>query len=302
MKKGVAIGTFDGLHKGHFKVLSSLKSLCEMRGYRPVVMTFDRHPLTVVDPSRAPGIILSPEEKKNLLEREGIEVEILEFNDEIRNTTAEEWLRKLHDENEVELLVLGYDNRFGKDGRSLSIIDYKRLGKAAGIDIVTEDELEGVSSTLVRRALSEGDVEQAEEMLGRPYRLKGKVVSGEALGRSIGYPTANVRPEKGMIVPGNGVYAAIAQLHDGTRINAMVNIGERPTVASQHDHHRVIEAHLIDWKGDLYGEKISLDFLKRLRDEKRFDNIAELQDQLGKDKKEVLEIIANTKRYGMRGY
>lgn len=283
--RGAAIGTFDGVHRGHRTVLDLLTEQCKERNYEPIVITFDRHPLALISPDKEPVSLTTPAQRGKLLRESGVVPLVLEFNETLRNTTAKDWIRHIHEEFGVRMLVIGYDNTFGCDGVNLSVADFRKIANEVGIDIVVAQELKEISSSAIRKAVLKGDVESAKIMLGRSYSITGRIVDGNKLGRLIGFPTANVEPDKRVAIPGEGVYAAEAVLPDGGKNIAMVNIGKRPTVKRGND--RVIEAHLIDWEGDLYGKEITLRFLKRIRDEKEFISIDELRKQLMTDKETV---------------
>lgn len=286
--KAAAIGTFDGLHRGHQTVLNLLKESAKSLGLEPFAITFDRHPLALIDPSRIPPAVSTLKKKKKLLSDAGVSTLVLEFNEDLRSKTAREWLKIMHDDFGVKLLVIGYDNTFGSDGVNLSVADYQKLGKEIGINVVVAPELKNVSSSNVRKSIFRGEVDKAYEMLGRPFSLPGIVVHGNKLGRTIGFPTANIKPEEGLVVPKSGVYAAKVKLPDGEVLPSIVNIGRRPTV--KRGNNTVIEAHIIGWNGDLYGKEISLRFLKRLRDEKEFESIEALKKQIQQDRVEAIKI------------
>lgn len=277
-----AIGTFDGVHRGHEAVIAKLRDVSDERHLTPIAVTFDRHPLDLIAPKRAPKAITTIERKGRLLKDAGVTPVVLPFDETMRATTALDWMRRLKRDYNVAAIVVGYDNTFGSDGVNLSIADYRRLGQSLGIDIIEAPFVPGVSSSAVRKAVGEGDVKRAADMLGRPYRLTGTVVDGNRLGRTIGFPTANINPDPTLAIPADGVYAATAILSDGSKHPAMVNIGRRPTV--RRGEQRTIEAHVINWKGDLYGSQIGLDFTSRLRDEVRFNSIEALRAQLEKDR------------------
>lgn len=286
-RRGASIGTFDGVHKGHLSVIGTLLAQCREKGLEPIAITFDKHPLAHISPERAPVNLTSLKRKKELLSREGVEPVVFSFDESLRSLTAEEWMKKIHDELGVDLLVIGYDNTFGSDGLNMSVSDYRAIGEKIGMEVVEAPELKGISSSAIRKAVVAGDVEKAAEMAGRIPLLEGEVVEGNRLGRTIGFPTANVEPEKGFAVPALGVYAGEAELPDGEVLPAMINIGVRPTLT--HDKIPVIEAHVINWSGDLYGKKLKLRFLSRLRDELRFESPQELKSQLEEDREKVLK-------------
>ncbi len=290
MRKAVTIGTFDGVHRGHQLVLDTLKREAEARGLQPVAITFDRHPLDLVAPERAPGRLMSTERKAELIRREGVEPLVLPFTEQLRKMRAYEWLDYIHRKYEVELLVAGYDNTFGSDGIDMSIADYKAMGDAIGIEVISAPEEEGVSSSAVRKAVKAGDIKKAIELLGRRPEIEGKVLPGFHVGSEIGFPTANLQISRKTAMPAPGVYAAKAFI-DGSDAGkpAMVNIGYRPTFegTDKASGHLTVEAHIIGEDEDLYNRGVRLEFADRLRDEKKFGSVRELTEQLHKDKEET---------------
>lgn len=286
-----AIGTFDGVHRGHRSVLGVLTDYAKEHDMQPMAITFDRHPLALIDSSRTPYELTPLWKKKKLLAEAGAIPNVISFDENLRSTSAAQWMKKLHDEFGVKTLVIGYDNTFGCDGVNLSLEDYRKLGEKIGIEVITAEEIRGVSSSAIRKAVVKGEMEKAAEMLGRPYSITAKVVNGNSLGHTIGFPTANIDVPAAVALPQPGVYAAIVKtLNDGKKHPAMVNIGCRPTVMRGND--TVIEAHLINWQGDLYGKDITVRFLKRIRDEKKFDSIEALRNQLDKDKITCLQFLS----------
>lgn len=279
------VGTFDGVHRGHRAVLQTVKRIADAEGLRPAVITFDRHPLEVVALERAPKRLMTPADEAATLASLGLEVEVIPFTRELMGLSAGEWMERMARDMGVRTLVVGYDNTFGRDGIDMSVADYIRLGRLHGIEVVKAPIVPGISSSAIRRAVGEGRVEKAAGMLGRPYSLEGTVEQGNRLGRTIGFPTANLRPEAGRLVPANGVYSADAILPGGERRRAVVNIGVRPTVG---DNLRpTVEAHIIGWHGDLYGKELTLEFLRHLRDERRFDSLDSLKRQIEADTAEA---------------
>lgn len=279
--KVAAVGTFDGVHLGHAAVLSMVRETAARLNLEPAAITFDRHPLTLIAPLRAPLAITTLEKKTDLLTKAGVTPVVLPFDENLRATTARQWMRLIHDTLGVTHLVVGYDNTFGSDGLALSIADYRLLGEAVGISVSEAPFVEGVSSSAIRKAIAAGDIADANRMLGRRFSLPGTVVEGNRLGRTIGFPTANLLPVPGLVLPANGVYAAIAVLPGGKKEQAVVNIGVRPTVRRGND--LTVEAHILDWHGNLYGHRISLLFQRRLRDEIQFNSIDALRGQIEKD-------------------
>lgn len=280
----VTVGTFDGVHRGHKEVLSVLKEEACKKHLHPVAVTFDRHPLATIAPERAPELVMSPDDRDRLLESEGIRVLRLPFDESLRRMTVREWLETLRDKYHAGEIVLGYDNTFGSDGRNMSFDEYSRIARELGLEIIVAPQVEGCSSTAVRKAVKKGDMAEAEAILGRPFFITGKVTCGRQIGRTIGFPTANVSVDNHQLVPARGVYAALVET-DGREYRSVVNVGNAPTVAGA-DPLR-IEAHLIGFDGDLYGRHIKIEFLRRIRDEKKFDSLEALKLQIAEDISQV---------------
>lgn len=284
------VGTFDGVHPGHRLVLQTAARMAEARRLKALAIVFDRHPLETVAPHRAPGMLTGRDTRNSLIEEEGVSVMEIPFDENIRKLSAYEWMRKIRDEHGVAGMVIGYDNTFGCDGLHHSLSAFEQLGEKLGMDIVIAPVINGVSSSIIRKAVAAGDMEKCMELLGRPYELDGIITHGRAIGRTMGYPTANLRPDPRRMVPAEGVYATAATLPDGTILPAMTNIGCRPTFETGEPVS--IEACILGWNGDLYGKSLSLRFLKRLRDEKKFSNGNELKAQLQADASHTEEIFS----------
>lgn len=280
-RRVATVGTFDGLHRGHRRVLSMVKELAEARGLEPMVVSFDRHPLETIAPERAPRLIQSPSTRTNTLYGEGLRLHTLEFTPALAAMTAREWLRKMHEEHGVDLLVVGYDNTFGSDGTKMNISDYCRLGRETGVEVVEAPYEPHAASSAIRRLLTEGNVEEANHLLGHTFTITGDVVIGKRLGHTLGFPTANVRPAYRAHYPRRGVYAVEVDLPDGRGARGVANIGVQPTIAP--DAPMTLEVHIPGYKGDLYGQRINVKFLRRLRDEKKFDSVEELRLQIAQD-------------------
>ena len=296
MEKAVTIGTFDGVHRGHRLVLETLKREARKRGLQPVAISFDRHPLELVAPERAPGNLTSTRRKEELLRREGVETLILPFNEKLRGMRAYEWLDHIHRKYGVKLLIAGYDNTFGSDGIDLSIADYKAMGDAIGIEVMAAPEEEGVSSSAVRKAVKSGDIKKAISLLGHRPELEGRVAPGFKVGHEIGFPTANLQVSPRAVMPAPGVYAAMAFIEDAAEgLPAMVNIGYRPTFkgTAKESRHLTVEAHIIGSDMELYGKNVRLEWVGRLRDERKFGSVEELIAQLQRDREETLGSIKN---------
>ena len=286
MKYAATIGFFDGVHLGHSFLLSQLKRQAEERGMGTLAVTFGTHPRELLTGVPVP-LLTSGQERVSLLRSLAGNVAVLDFA-EVRTLTAADFLCFLRDKYDVRLLLMGYDHRFGSD-RLSSPAGYAACGRSAGVEIVfAEQAPEGaVSSSAVRDALLRGDVAAAATMLGRPYSFGGTVVHGRGLGRTIGFPTANILPsEPRQLMPESGVYAArlfvrSGAASSGSEWRAVVNVGTNPTVGNLA---LSVEAHLPDYKGaDLYGSSVVLSFLRRLRGECRFPSLDALRDRIALD-------------------
>ena len=282
LQRIATIGFFDGVHKGHMFLFEHLTQLASERHLEPLIITFDTHPRAVLQSDYVPQLLTSLEEREALLSRFG-EVKVLPFAD-ICHLTAAEFMAMLHDKMGVSVLLMGYDHRFGSD-RLRHPNDYHRLGEQYKIEVLTLGEfVEGelhVSSTEIRQALENGNILVANDLLGRPYTISGTVIHGNSIGRTIGFPTANVQvddPHKAL--PKNGVYAVKIQVEGDSWRSAILNIGTNPTVGNQTV---TIEVHILDFTGDLYGKKITLSVQRYIREEKRFDNLEQLREQITRD-------------------
>lgn len=282
-------GFFDGVHLGHRLVIERLVSLARERGDESLVVTFWPHPRAVLqDGARELRLLNSLEEKKELLRCLGVDrVEVLDFTRSFAALTAEQYLRDiLRDRFRVTTLLMGYDNRLGSDRLTASSL--MPIAASIGIELIElepfgmgEHPQTHISSTRIRKSLEEGKVEEAAEMLGYQYALRGVVVAGNRLGRTIGFPTANMRLYEPLkLVPGRGVYVVEAEVL-GTKYRGMTNIGLRPTVGGSFT---TIETHILDFDEDIYGLPLRITFLRRLRDEVHFPSLEALKDQLEKDR------------------
>lgn len=286
----VTTGFFDGVHLGHRHVLETVVSSARERGEEAIVVTFWPHPRTVLQQdARDFHILSSLEEKKMLLEANGIDrVEVLPFTREFAAMKAEDYLRMLRKNYGATLVVMGYDNRIGSDHLTAAAcaklpefahrMDFSVLSCAELPDFAHGG---AVSSTQIRHALEEGDIERANGMLGYEYGLYGVVVAGNRLGRTIGFPTANMQLYEPLkLVPLNGVYAVEVEVL-GQKYKGMCNIGMRPTVDGKV---RTIETHILDFDEDIYGLPLRIRFQRRIRDERKFPSLEALKEQLSKDR------------------
>lgn len=287
------IGCFDGVHRGHQSLVKLLLREADQRGLMPMVITFDRQPRQLFDPSFQPQLLSTLEEKVACLENLGIkQIVVLPFTKDLATLTAEAFIRQvLWEQLGVHLLVTGYDNRFGHD-RSEGFDDYVRYGRSLGMEVLKGqvemmNERSAVSSTVLRQLLTEqGRVDLMPTYLTRPYSMTGHVVSGEHIGQTLGFPTANLELDNAeKLIPANGAYAVWASLDDGSRMPAMMNIGTRPTFDG---HRQTLEVHILKEVGNIYGRRLTIAFVCRLREERRFENREALMAQLNADKTAAL--------------
>lgn len=292
----VTVGTFDGVHEGHRALMETVVRKAKERNARSVVITFDPHPREIISPgSDGIRLLTSLEERCEILKDMGIDVLlVIPFTRDFSLLSSEDFVRNIvFGKVGVSEFVIGYDHHFGRD-RSGTIETIEKLGKELGFDayVVSKKEMGDVtiSSTTIRRELQDyGNVEQAARLLGRPYILNGVVIHGDERGRKIGYPTANLKPEHpNKVIPKNGVYAVRVRVDDEW-YRGMMNIGVRPTF----DEHTVtLEVHIFDFDREIYGDTLQVRFIKRLRDEQKFDRVEELVAQLNKDKAEALQVLS----------
>lgn len=294
----VTIGVFDGVHLGHQHVLAELRREADARGLASAVATFDTHPALVLRPENAPKQLTTLEQKLELLDANGVDVVYLvHFTAERSRTPPEEFVKQVFVEAlHARALVVGEDFHFGHE-RQGNVDRLRELGGTFGFDVRGLELIqhhpgapEPVSSTAIRRALAGGDVAAAAAMLGRPYEVRGIVQRGDERGRTIGFPTANIPVSKQMAWPSDGVYAGWYTRPSGDRYPCALNIGRRPTFY-EHAQQSLLEAHLLDFEGDLYGEEGRVAFVDFLRSEHRFDGIDSLAAQLKKDVEHARQIL-----------
>lgn len=289
----LTVGTFDGVHRGHRAVLAEIARRARARDGTSVLVTFDAHPLEVVNPQAAPLLLTLPDEKRAALADAGVDrVEFLPFTEHLRALGPEQFVREVLEARfHLAELVIGHDHGFGR-GRAGDVETLRRIGREDGfaVDVVPAVLMDGrpVSSTLIRRAVAGGDLDTAERALGRPYSVAGAVGRGAGRGRSIGVPTINVSaPTARKLLPPDGVYACTVAWEGGVH-GAMANLGGRPTFG---EAARVLEAHLFGVDADLYGRQVTVAFLQRLRDVRRFASAEELVAQLGRDREDALAAL-----------
>lgn len=296
MRKGFAltIGFFDGVHQGHRYLLQQLEELATANGLSAAAVTFDRHPRTVVQPNFVPSLLTTQEEKLDLLSKAfSGKIIVLPFTQELSEMTAKEFMQNiLREKLNAELLLMGYNHRFGHGGGNPE--DYVTWGHETGIKVCLAKALAGekVSSSRIRNLISLGDVKKANNLLGYPYFLTGEVTEGKQIGRQIGFPTANLTLPEQKLMPACGVYAVWVTMPDHSKRGGMLCIGHRPTV--EQNGEISVEVHIFDFNGNLYGTSISIDFIEKLRDERHFDSLEELQKQLMLDAALAQETICHS--------
>lgn len=277
------MGNFDGCHLGHQALFRTLKAVAEVNHLQPTVISFEPHSNYVLRGPGDPLLLTTTEEKREFVESLGIEFLVLPFTHELAKLPFDKFVRtELIEKREVVSMFFGHDHCFGAGGKG----NYETI-TAAFPELSTQmlsmvlHKGERVSSSAVRNALLNGDVDRAQTYLGRPYRLSGTVVVGKRLGHTIGFPTANVQMEQYKFLPKGGVYVASARLSDGRIFRSVVNIGTQPTTPGTHN--LAVEAYLLDFNEDIYGQHLALDLLAFLRPEKKFASIEDLVRQIGMD-------------------
>ena len=294
------IGMFDGVHRGHQFALEHVVDEAHQRGLQSMAITFDKS---------GPQTLTPRDQKRLLLTKTGIDhIEVLTFNEALKQMTAREFMeQELRDRLNVKVLLTGYDNRFGHN-RTEGFDDYVRYGKELGIEVISlppapplqrhtltfrseKERGDIVSSSLIRKLIADGDIHKANELLGNPYTILGRVEHGEHIGTKLGYPTANlVLVDKCQLIPSAGVYAVKIRLENSVEWkHGMMNIGMRPTFDGQH---QTLEVNVFRLKENLYGQQLQVAFIERLRGEQRFDSIEALKSQLREDAIEAERILA----------
>jgi riboflavin kinase/FMN adenylyltransferase len=294
-KAFVTIGTFDGVHIGHQKVLSNLIQSAKKNNATSVLLTFFPHPRMVLQKNTDIKLINTIDERIKLLEKTGLDVLVIhKFTEDFAEQTALDFVKNvLVNSLKISNLIIGYDHRFGKDREG----DFEQLtayGKTFGFEVnkISQQEIDhiAISSTKIRKAIELGNIEEANRYLGYAFMLTGEIVKGKHLGKKIGFPTANLHiKETYKLLPKTGSYIVKSELENET-VYGMMNIGFRPTVKGKN---QTIEIHFFDFNKDLYGKKVQVDVLEFLREEQKFDSVEDLKNQLQKDKERSLKIIKN---------
>ena len=283
------IGFFDGVHCGHRFLISQVLEQAREEGLQSMVITMDCHPKTIVKTDYVPCLLTTTEERISLLKKSGIDhVEVLSFDHEMARMDAPTFMREiLRDRLNISTLVMGYDHRFGHGGGEHE--EYIRWGEECGIRVIIAKRFEQhyASSSEIRRLLTEGNVRDAAKLLNHPYVLTGTVESGHQVGRTLGFPTANLNIAENKLIPATGVYAVITGLGHG-----IMNIGRRPTL--NNGTNISVEVHIFDYSGDLYGRELHLSFIERIREERKFASLEELKAQIQEDIKEASSLFGTT--------
>jgi len=288
---GVGLGNFDGLHIGHMALINTLIRESQLNGLASIVYTFTKHPENILRKKLITPLLLTEQKKIALLSEISLDYLYFdEFNEDFSRLSPEEFVRevlisKLH----IKLAVVGYDYKFGYKGQG-EIPLLKELGKKYGFKVIVISAIKCdnqiISSTKIRESIINGELDTSYTLLGRNYSITAEVVSGRRIGNTIGFPTANIHPERFLVLPANGVYITKTLL-DGKLYNSMTNVGYNPTFEDVKQ--KTVETHIIDFNQDIYGKKIEVFFLKKIRDEKKFESVECLIVQIAKDMIETRE-------------
>ncbi|MBI4303081.1 MAG: bifunctional riboflavin kinase/FAD synthetase [Chloroflexi bacterium] len=289
----LTIGVFDGVHLGHKYLISKLVEQARQQGLLSGVVTFRQHPLGVLSPETKLVCLTGVAEKTELIKKEGVDVVVaLSFTQELAQLSAREFVQLLKKHLRMKGLVVGPDFALGK-GRKGTADALRRLGQEMGFSVTVVPPMkangEVVSSTAIRNALAVGDMARVARMIGRPFSLRGRVVSGDSRGSTLGFPTANLEVEPRQALPADGVYATMAYI-EGKAYPAVTNIGWRPTFGGKE---RTIETFILDYHGNLYGREFRIDIIERLRGEKRFAGPEDLKKQIAEDIRRGRDILAS---------
>jgi riboflavin kinase/FMN adenylyltransferase len=289
----ITVGTFDGVHRGHWEVLQEIRRRAEVTDRRSVLVTFDPHPLRIVKPEHAPPLLTTPVEKKEILAESGLDYAVfLSFTEALSRYSPRRFVEEiLVDRLGVQELVIGYDHGFGRN-RAGDADTLRAIGSELGFDVDVVPPVgsgeDPVSSSRIRKAVSEGRMSEARACLGRPYSVRGIVVRGDGRGRGLGFPTANLKVSNAdKLIPPPGIYAVRGVLRSGTHAGAL-HLGPRPTFRGSPP---TIELHLLDYDGNLYGEEVRVDFVDRLREVRPFDSVAGLVEQMREDVEAARRIL-----------
>ncbi len=288
----ITVGKFNAIHRGHVEMIQKTRQIAEDRGLHAVVVTFDRHPASLFTPDSVPLDITGASRRVELIGQTGVEAcLVLPFTDELASLSPADFVSQIvNDGLGAQCVIVGKDFRFGHNAEG-DVDTLRKLGTLHGFDVVVVDDVsdesgDRISSSLVRRFIIGGDVTSAARVLGRTHAMQGEVVHGEAKGRELGYPTANLSREATGLMPADGVYAGWLITEDGSRYPAAISVGTNPTIEGERD--RVVEAHCIRPPGDLYGQIVVIEFVDYIRGMLKFDSLDDLIWQMGKDVDTIL--------------
>ena len=292
----LAVGFFDGVHKGHQAVIQNAKEMAEQLNIESAVMSFDPHPSIVLGGRKEKVFYITPlQQKLDVLEEYGVEnVFVVHFTSDFAKLSPEDFVQYFIKDLNVKHVTAGFDFSFGKFGKG-NMETMKELSNGDfGVTVIDKqsDEEEKISSTRVRQYLQDGDMESAAKLLGRAFEVPGIVVHGDKRGRTIGFPTANIQSMEGSFIPATGVYA-VKILVQNKWYEGVCNVGYKPTFKNPEDKQLTIEVHILDFDKNIYGEEVKVGWYKRIRSEKKFDGIESLKAQIEKDKNEAIEYFAS---------
>tara|TARA_B110000014_G_C20117074_1_gene590314 strand:+ start:709 stop:1653 length:945 start_codon:yes stop_codon:yes gene_type:complete len=293
-KHAISIGVFDGVHKGHLALVNKMLSEGNTRGLSGGVVTFYPHPVAVIRPDIEFTYLTSLQNRIELLQTVGVEfVSVLEFDEQLQRVSAKTFCEMLVEEAQMELLVVGKDFKLGRNGEG-DIKILENIGLELGFEVISvplvQESTSKVSSTRIREALNSGSMEEVGSLMGHRYQLDGTVILGDQRGRTIGFPTLNVDIEKDRLIPPNGVYITETFIKN-EKYASVTNIGSRPTFTIDSKNH--LETHLLDFNEDVYGEHATVEFISRLRNERKFNSGDELVQQIKNDVKNTVDHFTN---------
>ena len=291
----ITIGVFDGVHRGHRHLISQLVEHALSSGSRACVVTFENHPVTVLKPETRVDFLIDLDERTRLMRQLGVDIVVpIKFDRQIAQLSSHDFLRALYEKLRMRHLVVGPDFAMGhnRDGSLETLPGIARhIGFSFNVVDLMTDPAGRVKSTTIRRQIADGDVSSAARLLGRNFAVRGVVVRGQERGRELGFPTANVEVAPDLVIPGNGIYATRARLDSGTYM-AATSIGVRPTFDDGPE--RTIEAYLLNFSDDIYGQTVCLEFVQRLRGEEKFDTVEALLDQMNRDVMQTEEVLSRS--------
>ena len=292
----LAIGFFDGVHIGHREVIGHAKNIAEEKGLKLAVMTFDPHPSIVLGQRNEKVFYITPlDQKLELLKGMGVDTTfVVRFTSDFAQLTPENFVHTFIRQLNVSHVTAGFDFTFGANGKGNMDVMKELANHDFEVSVVNKksDGSEKISSTRIRQALMSGEMEKAHELLGRPFQIPGIVVHGDKRGRQIGFPTANIQAKEGSYIPAKGVYS-VRMLVQDEWVDGVCNVGYKPTFKNPEEKQLTIEVHLFNYDKDIYGEEVFVDWYHHIRDERKFDGIESLKQQIDKDKQTSISFLRN---------